>query len=85
MNEEHGDALELLARLAGHAGGDWRMTGLDPEGLDLRRGPATARLWFERAVTDGDEARAALEGLVREARRRTAGSPGGGTASPSPR
>ena len=38
MNADHADAIALYAeRLLGRAGDGWRMTGIDPEGLDLRR------------------------------------------------
>lgn len=69
MNADHADAVALYATvLAGRPAGDWRMTGLDPEGCDLRAGGATARLPFERTVTTAEEARAELVRLVRRAR-----------------
>ena len=38
MNADHADAVQLYASsLLGRAGEGWRMTGIDPEGLDLRR------------------------------------------------
>ena len=44
MNEDHADAVALYAeRLLGLAGTGWRMTGIDPEGLDLRRRTARWR------------------------------------------
>jgi len=69
MNQDHAEAIELYAtRLAGASGGDWRMTGIDPEGIDLRRGGAVARLDFPVPVGDAEGARAALVRLAREAR-----------------
>ena len=48
MNADHADAVQLYARrLLGRAGEGWRMTGIDPEGLDLRR----------QSETDGETAR----------------------------
>ena len=44
------------------------MTGLDPEGLDLRRGGATLRLDFPAPATTAEAARAVLARLVAEAR-----------------
>ena len=39
------DAVRLYAaKLLGRPGGDWRMTGIDPEGLDLRLQGETVRL-----------------------------------------
>jgi putative heme iron utilization protein len=69
MNEDHADALQLYAeRLLGRRGGGWVMTGVDPEGADLRRGGETARLWFDRPVRDAEGCRAELVRLVKRAR-----------------
>ena len=38
----------------------WLLTGVDPEGCDLRQGAETARLWFDAPVGDADGARAEL-------------------------
>ncbi len=63
------DAVALYAKvLLGRAGEDWRMTGCDPEGIDLRRGAEVARLDFERTVGDAEAARAELVRLARRAR-----------------
>lgn len=73
MNADHADALELIAtRLLGRGGEGWRMTGIDPEGFDLRRGGEVARAAFDRIVGDADSARAELVRLTREARARPA-------------
>lgn len=76
MNQDHADAIALYATwLAGHgaaAGDGWIMTGIDAEGLDLRRGGAVARIGFEKPVEDSATARAALVALVAEARRHAA-------------
>lgn len=69
MNHDHADAIQLYAaKLLGLAGGDWRMTGCDPEGIDLRRGGETARLAFPRRVADAPAARQELVRLVKTAR-----------------
>ncbi|MDM7944755.1 MAG: DUF2470 domain-containing protein [Oceanibaculum nanhaiense] len=73
MNEDHADAVDLYAtRLLGRDGTGWRMTGIDPEGVDLRRAGAGARLdfsdWEEKAASDAQAARAALVRLVKRAR-----------------
>jgi heme iron utilization protein len=73
MNEDHADAIALYAnRLLGRADADWRMTGIDPEGIDLRCEGETARLDFAARVlapilTPG-EARTALAQLAEMAR-----------------
>ncbi len=76
MNADHADAIDLYARvLAGRAAGDWTMTGVDPEGFDLReqaRGE-TARLRFDKTVADSEGARVELVRLVKRARERAAG------------
>lgn len=73
MNTEHADAVQLYAhRLLGRAGEGWSMTGLDPEGLDLRRtseaGSETARLDFAEPALTPAAARRALVLLAEQAR-----------------
>lgn len=69
MNNDHADAVELYAtRLLGRSGGGWRLTGVDPEGADLRRGGETARLDFAKPVRDAEQARVELVRLVKQAR-----------------
>ncbi|EKE68234.1 HugZ family pyridoxamine 5'-phosphate oxidase [Oceanibaculum indicum] len=72
-NEDHADALDLYAaKLLGLDGTGWGMTGIDPEGIDLRRSGAIARLDYaafgENAPSDAERARAALVRLVKRAR-----------------
>jgi putative heme iron utilization protein len=71
MNADHADAVALYAtKLAGRAPGDWSMTGVDPEGFDLReavRGEC-ARLAFDKPVRDPETARVELIRLVKRAR-----------------
>lgn len=70
MNEDHGDAIALYAtKLLGRDAGDWKMTGVDPEGIDLRDGGATARLDFDKPVIDAESARSILVRMVKAARR----------------
>jgi hypothetical protein len=69
MNEDHREAIDLYAtRIAGAVGGGWRMTGIDPDGIDLRRGGAVVRLDFPAPVGDAEGARAAMVRLARKAR-----------------
>ena len=70
MNADHGEAIALYAtRLAGAGSGDgWRMTGIDPEGIDLRRGGSVLRLDFPAPVGDAKAARSALVRLAQQAR-----------------
>ncbi len=69
MNADHSDALQLYAaKLIGRAGDGWTMTGIDPEGIDLRRGGEVARLAFDEPLRAAGEARKALVALVGKAR-----------------
>lgn len=69
MNEDHGEAVGLYAtRLLGQPAAAWRMTGIDPEGCDLRAENRTARLVFERRIANAAEARAVLVDLAKKAR-----------------
>lgn len=71
MNADHAEAARLYAtRLCGAADGRWRVTGLDPDGVDLACGDATARADFHRRVTDAAALRAALADLAAAARAR---------------
>jgi putative heme iron utilization protein len=70
MNEDHADALALYAgKLLGLPDDGWVMTGVDPEGCDLRRGGACARLEFDQMATDPAAARAMLVALVEKSRK----------------
>jgi putative heme iron utilization protein len=69
MNNDHADALQLYAgKLLRLPGSDWRMTGIDAEGLDLRRGGQVARLPFHKPLASAAEAREVLVALVGRAR-----------------
>jgi heme iron utilization protein len=70
MNEAHADAIADYARgLLRPAGADWRMTGIDPEGVDLGRDGDAARLDFGAPVLTAEAARAALVELADKARK----------------
>ncbi len=72
MNQDHGEALGLIAeRLLGLPRpeiGGWAMTGIDPEGIDLRAGAGLARAEFEVPVHGAEAARTALVRLSQRAR-----------------
>ncbi|MGA9950534.1 MAG: DUF2470 domain-containing protein [Xanthobacteraceae bacterium] len=79
MNEDHADAVQLYAAKlcgadAGKAasgeggGGHWRITGIDPEGLDLARSDATLRLPFPQRVSDAQQLRKTVVELAAKAR-----------------
>ena len=55
MNEDHRDALALYATAwPALPPGDWRATGLDPEGIDLAAGDRTAGVVFPERVPGPD-------------------------------
>jgi putative heme iron utilization protein len=69
MNEDHADAVELYATvLLGQPGGGWKLTGIDPEGCDLRLEGRSARLHFDHPMADAEAARMELVRLARKAR-----------------
>jgi hypothetical protein len=71
MNDEHAEAIALYAgRLLLRRGRGWRMTGIDPEGLDLRRNGETARLDFAAPALTPAAARRILVELAGQARQR---------------
>jgi heme iron utilization protein len=68
MNEDHADFIAQHAQSSrSRAGADWRMTGIDPEGIDLRSHGETARLDFAAPVLTAEAARAALIQLADKA------------------
>jgi hypothetical protein len=73
MNADHSDAVDRYARrLLGRQGRGWTLSGLDPDGVDLRRGAQFARLDFAEPAASPGEVRAALVAFADSAR-----APGG--------
>lgn len=69
MNDDHRDAIELYAtKLADAPPGDWRITGLDPDGLDLRLENSTCRVAFPDRVRGAGPLRSVLKRLADQAR-----------------
>lgn len=64
MNADHADALALYAGQAGEEGGGWRLTGLDPEGMDLMSGDRTARVLYPGPVTEMGALRKSLVAMA---------------------
>ncbi len=70
MNADHAEAVNRIATtLAGLPDGDWRLTGIDPEGVDLA-GPSSGRLDFPQVVEDRATLRRVLADLAEAARDR---------------
>lgn len=71
LNADHAEAVRLYAtRIAGEADGRWRVTGVDPEGLDLAAGDLATRVLFDDYVVDGAGLRRATVALAAAARAR---------------
>jgi putative heme iron utilization protein len=73
MNADHAEAVRLYAtKLCGEPDGRWRITGIDPEGIDMAKsnvtGDMTARLPFPRVVSDAAALRDSLAQLASAAR-----------------
>jgi hypothetical protein len=69
MNTDHADAVRLYAtKLLGAEDGPWRLTGLDPEGLDLACGDAILRLPFSERVTTAQQLRKVVVDLAAKAK-----------------
>ncbi|NGX16358.1 DUF2470 domain-containing protein [Wenzhouxiangella sp. XN24] len=73
MNLDHRDATRLYAtRLCGADDGDWRITGLDPEGIDLASGDDHRRYTYPAPLARAEELRPRLIELAGEARQQAA-------------
>lgn len=69
MNADHAEAVRLYAtRLLGADEGKWRLTGLDPEGLDLALGDSALRLPFPERLTTAQALRQMVVNLAAQAR-----------------
>lgn len=71
MNSDHAEAVRLYAtKLLNAPDGPWRVTGIDPDGIDLGFGDRVARLPFRRRLTDPGQLRVELKELAAQARAR---------------
>ncbi|MEM6618723.1 MAG: DUF2470 domain-containing protein [Pseudomonadota bacterium] len=69
MNDDHLDAIKEYAETLLRLGpGDWVMTSLDMEGIDLRAGDSFARLWFDPPLQKPEDIRKRLVALAMAAR-----------------
>ena len=73
MNSDHAEAVRLYAtRIAGLPDGAWRLSGVDPEGMDLVCGDLTGRVPFTTRVTSPTVLRETLVQLAAQARQQIA-------------
>lgn len=69
MNADHAEAVRLYAvKLLGARDGQWRVTGIDPDGLDLALGSANLRLDFPQRVVAPGNLREVLKQMADRAR-----------------
>ncbi len=69
MNEDHRDAVATYATgLCGAEPGEWSLTGLDPDGIDLCLGDRVERIWFDPPLRGPGDIRPRLVSLVKAAR-----------------
>src|SRR5690606_38547799 len=61
---ERGSAEALALAAGAGAGGRWRVSAIDPEGIDLNTADRSARLWFAEPVASRDAFHAALASLL---------------------
>jgi len=72
MNADHRSAISAYAEsLLGRKAGDWQMTGCDSDGIDLICDGRTARLDFDKPVTDSNTCREMLVQLAAKAKRKS--------------
>jgi hypothetical protein len=68
LNAGRAGLIAQIAAGAGSASGDgWRLTAIDPEGLDLAAGDTALRIRFPHPVRTPDEARRAIMDLANPA------------------
>lgn len=69
INADHAEACRLYAtKLLGGPDGDWKCTGIDPEGIELQLGRMALRLFFPQRVTGPAPLRSMLKELAAKAR-----------------
>ncbi len=69
MNQDHADAVATYAAHWGKvADGAWRLTGIDPDGIDLADGDRVLRIFFDRPMVVAKEAHINLVQMAKTAR-----------------
>ncbi len=69
MNADHAEAVRLYAtKLLGAPEAAWRLTGIDPEGLDLAAATGRCGSVFQHPVTTAQELRKMVVELAARAR-----------------
>ncbi|XDZ65192.1 HugZ family protein [Alphaproteobacteria bacterium LSUCC0684] len=68
MNTDHADAIFAYAKAHGHQGENWRMIGIDTDGIDLHDGSRYLRLQTDERMMSPGDARRNLAALAKAAR-----------------
>ena len=69
MNEDHGDAVaNYAAHYAGITDGQWLLTGIDSDGIDLADGDRVLRIFYPEPLTVPRDAHMRLVHMAKEAR-----------------
>jgi len=73
MNQDHSDAIEnyavkLCSKEPNQSKVQWRMTGCDPQGIDMMQGDEVARLEFETTCLTANDVREALVAFAKQAK-----------------
>ncbi len=69
MNSDHRDAIAIYARAFAKApDGDWTITGIDAEGIDIVCGEDSRRIFFPQPLQSPSDMRAALVRMAAEGR-----------------
>jgi putative heme iron utilization protein len=67
LNGEAGLADELARRVTGRRASGWRITGIDPEGVDLRRAGSVVRVEFPAPAGGAEDVTTAMVRALRQA------------------
>ena len=66
MNTDHAAAVAHYATaLCGEPAGDWTLTGIDPQGMDMQCDQRTTRYWFDPPLESAQEIHGRLVALAR--------------------
>jgi putative heme iron utilization protein len=69
MNADHRDAINVYANhFAKAAGTDWRLTGLDTDGMDLASGDRSERVFFDEPLQSAADLRPVLVEMAKRGR-----------------
>lgn len=67
MNDDHESAVQHYATtLCGQVPADWRMTGVDPYGIDMASSAGVCRLQFDTPLSSASEIRSVLVALAQQ-------------------